>query len=141
LSPRISNGYITRPPQNIVEGQFTSYNSRSMPFEYKQHTCGERFVSTINAVRLIMSIESSFENMCKRCPPRNTTEGRKRRNAMRKANYARGRKWAAKKRRMYSRFEMLAIRESKLPDRELARIFRRSVQAIQVKRSKLKHHV
>ena len=61
------------------------------------------------------------------------------RNAQRKINYAKGRKWNRRSwQRWDPRDEQTILNPGTFSDRELASIIGRSVQAIQVKRAKLK---
>ncbi|MDP3985391.1 MAG: hypothetical protein Q8P82_01385, partial [bacterium] len=77
------------------------------------------------------------ENLDKRQEWRN--RNRDRFNESKKRNYAKGRRYARHTREFWSDWEILQIAADDRPsDRELARTLRRSVQAIQVKRSRLK---
>lgn len=60
------------------------------------------------------------------------------RNRIRKNNYERGRKYSIKKRRYYTTKEYRMVLAHKMSDIELAKHLKRSVQAIQVLRCKLK---
>ncbi len=60
-------------------------------------------------------------------------------NALKKKNYAKGRKWATKKRRTWTPSERKQVMSHHKPDRVIARLIRRSVQAIQLERLRIKN--
>ena len=69
---------------------------------------------------------------------RQTEKGRAWRNKQRKSNYAKGRAYNYRSDLPYTTFECKIVLAHKAPDREIAKILNRSVQAIQLLRVRLK---
>lgn len=65
----------------------------------------------------------------------------KARNRWRKNNYTKGRKYSTSKGKRYTIEEVKLVLDHSIPDIELAKLLKRSVQSIQTKRSELKHSV
>ena len=68
---------------------------------------------------------------------RSVNEARTYRNEQRKGNYAQTRKNAFSSGLIWTKEEIEMILDTRLSDREISRIIGRSVQSIQVKRSKI----
>lgn len=69
---------------------------------------------------------------------RNVDKATKYRNSQRKGNYAKGRIYANSRKKRYSDEELEMVLDHSIADIELAKRIGRSVQSIQIKRSRLK---
>lgn len=69
---------------------------------------------------------------------RNVDKATKYRNSQRRSNYAKGRIYADSRKKRYSDEELEMVLNHSIVDIELAKMIGRSVQSIQIKRSRLK---